>query len=678
MAAIENNRWSVQPDECAVRIMVPDLKGFFKSIPTSKALVVEPGTRALVVDDNGVLGEVPPGSYTMESFVERLQFWRDKQTTIFLFRGEDISVDAEVKDVVCMDNVCLDIACRWTFQVSELLSFMQNLMGANDSVTIADIVKKLSPTFEQAIRMAVGRTGYDEIKQPDMLGIVQNSVKSEVDPKFLRYGFSFVGIETFQPKNSDPEMEKVEDKQGDNFRRKKEIEMIHAAGRLDNEELGGKLDNTRDAVYVRQQLRDVVSSDKLNKFTTKEEFSEGIFEIDKKKLLRREERDDLIAGFEERKEDREGLRSHLLETIDVHRERELDELRLDMDFAIRQKTLAKEIELSELSNSADAEEWRHELLREREESQHRNEEKHKKLTARWQRIREVQNEKRDDSWKSVLHEQKMDEVQADLEIARADRGRQVALIESDLETRLADEKLQVQKRQEEWDLELQSKKSVSQMEKMQRLQEMNAKFAERELQVKAEVEKLKADSESERELNRIKAMGSLSTEALVATAGADNAALLADLKKHESTQDAIAAQANAQPGAELNEERLRMYEKMNESAESKADAIAEAYKTAMSLQQGQAPAPAQAHAPPPMAPQSPPPMANAQGWHAMINGQQQGPYPLNQLVTYIQGGQVNHQTMVWKTGMAGWVAAAQAPELAGYLPPPPPPPPPIA
>ena len=51
------------------------------------------------------------------------------------------------------------------------------------------------------------------------------------------------------------------------------------------------------------------------------------------------------------------------------------------------------------------------------------------------------------------------------------------------------------------------------------------------------------------ELNRIKAMSDLSTEALVATAGADNAALLADLKKHEATEGTNTAQANAQAPA---------------------------------------------------------------------------------------------------------------------------------
>ena len=406
MAKIKNSRCVLQPDQFAVRIMVPNVKGFFDGLPTSKSLVVEPGTRALVVEEGQVVGEIPPGSYTMETFVERLQFWRNKQTTIFLFRGEAIPVDTDLWDCRCLDNVCVNASLRWMWQVSDLLSFVQNYMGAeNNAIAIEDVNQRFAFAVDQAVRDIVKTVGYDALGHPDLLGTVQGSVKRKVDPTFARYGLTFVAMETFEATTSDPEMEKISDKQGENFRRKKEVELLKAAGRLDNQELEGKLENTRDTVGVRQKLRDVVLSDKLNKFTSKEEFSQSIFEIDKKKLLRNEERDDLVTGFEERKEDRDGLRSHLLETIDVHRERELDELRLDMDFALRQKTLSKEIELSELSNSADAQEWRHELLREREESQHRNEEKHKDLTARWQRIREVQSEKRDDSWKAILHEQ---------------------------------------------------------------------------------------------------------------------------------------------------------------------------------------------------------------------------------------------------------------------------------
>jgi hypothetical protein len=375
------------------------------------------------------------------------------------------------------------------------------------------------------------------------------------------------------------------------------------------------------------------------------------------------------------------LREHLIATMDIHREQELDELRVDMDYAVRSKSLEKEIELTRLSQTKDAEAWRHELQQEKEQAEHRRGQKHASVKAGWERIREARQQKRDDSWEAILHDQKLEEVRGDLDVAKADRERKVALIQAEVSSRLEAEKLEVQKRQQEWELDVQDRKSTSQMDKLQRVQEMNAQFAERQQRMQMEMENLKADSSSKRELDRINAMGSLSTEALVATAEAGNAALLADLKKHEATQDAAKAQAAANPAAELNEERLRMYEKMNETERAKADAIADAYKLAMQSQQGNVQqmigglsqaatpaAPAPVGFPPPMASAAaPPPMPAAEAWHVSLNGQQSPALQLAQVQQYIQSGQVTAATSVWKTGMASWLPAGQVPELAGLL-----------
>ena len=311
------------------------------------------------------------------------------------------------------------------------------------------------------------------------------------------------------------------------------------------------------------------------------------------------------------------------------------------------------------------------------------------MRAAWARAREARNQKRDDGWEGILHEQKMEGVRAELEVAKAERESRVALIQSDLQSRLAAEKLEVEKRQKEWELEHKQKRSENQLERLQRVQDMNAQFAERQQKMQIEMENLKADSASKRELERINAMGSLSTEALVATAGAENAALLADLKKHEATQDAVKAQAEADPAAQLNEERLKMYEKMNETERSKADAVAEAYRASMQSQQGNVgqmidgfaqaatpPQPIVTGVPMPVMPASvPPPMPVAESWHVSLDGQQTGPLQLTQVQQYIQSGQVNASTMVWKTGMANWAAAGQVPELAAFFATPPGPPP---
>lgn len=70
---------------------------------------------------------------------------------------------------------------------------------------------------------------------------------------------------------------------------------------------------------------------------------------------------------------------------------------------------------------------------------------------------------------------------------------------------------------------------------------------------------------------------------------------------------------------------------------------------------------------------TPPPQAAV--YHLSVNGQQQGPYPIQQLQQMVQNGQLTPDTYVWTNGMSGWEAAKNIPALASLFGTPPPPPP---
>lgn len=681
---IRNDRWAISADQFAVRIMIPDLSGFFdglpklSSIPKGRALVIEPGTVALVIDEGHLAGELRGGSYTLETFTERLQFWKNRQVTIFLTREEDVPLEMSAESIPCLENVCFDVDYRWTIQIQDVSRFLDNLMGARSEVSIDELSSLIAPITNQAVRSTVGRLEFDAVKGPDFINLLREGLTSQLETRLTRYGLALTDLQSVTPGGDG---DNLVERRGEQWLESREVQMRRAASLVENDQLNAKLEDIHSKVPIRRQLRDAVSSDKLNKFQSKEDFAKSLLEIDKQRVLRKEETDELLEAYESRKEDREQLREHLLATMDLHREQELEELRLDTDYAVKQKSLQKEIELSQLANTEQAQQWRHTLLKETEQAQHRREQQHESVRAAWARAREARNQKRDDAWEAILHDQKMEGVRADLEVNKAERASRVALIQSDLESRLAAEKLEIEKRQKDWELEHKQQRSENQLERMQKLQDINAQFAERQQRMQVEMENLKQDSASKRELDRIQAMNNLSTEALVATAGKENAALLADLKKHEATQDTAKAQAAANPAAELNDERLKMYEKMNEAERSKADAIAEAYKMAMQSQQGNVQqmigglaqaatpaAPQPAGFPPPMAPTAPPAMPVAEAWHVSLNGQQSPALQLAQVQQYIQSGQVTRESMVWKTGMPAWMAAGQVPELAALFP----------
>ena len=72
----------------------------------------------------------------------------------------------------------------------------------------------------------------------------------------------------------------------------------------------------------------------------------------------------------------------------------------------------------------------------------------------------------------------------------------------------------------------------------------------------------------------------------------------------------------------------------------------------------------------------PPPMPSAVQYMVAINGQQYGPYNMQQMAQMAQSGQINASVLVWAQGMPQWAAAGSVPELArlfGATPPPMPP-----
>lgn len=77
---------------------------------------------------------------------------------------------------------------------------------------------------------------------------------------------------------------------------------------------------------------------------------------------------------------------------------------------------------------------------------------------------------------------------------------------------------------------------------------------------------------------------------------------------------------------------------------------------------------------------APPPMPQVQ-YTLNVNGQNMGPFNMQQMQQLVQQGQMTPQTYVWKQGMAGWELAGNVVELASLFgastPPPPPGVPPV-
>jgi hypothetical protein len=72
----------------------------------------------------------------------------------------------------------------------------------------------------------------------------------------------------------------------------------------------------------------------------------------------------------------------------------------------------------------------------------------------------------------------------------------------------------------------------------------------------------------------------------------------------------------------------------------------------------------------------PPPLPTQVAFFVAVNGKQAGPFDMEALAGKLRDGSLSRSTLVWKQGMAGWVAAESVPELQTLLASAPPPLPP--
>ena len=559
-------------------------------------------------------------------------------------------------------------------QIHDPAVFMRNMMGPRKEYPVLELAERLTPAIKQEAWVATARLKAADLRGPAIAAKVGQQIVDAVAPSFRRYGLNVFSMESLAMQTAG--MEK-------HWERVKENNVEVAGERLTNQRMGDDVGILTDRIGLREKLRDVAISDQFDQARSEEELKTLIAQVDKARLLRKEEMDQLVEGFEQRKDDREAVRRHIVEVLDVNRQQEIDQLRQQVGHSLELAARKNELQLAEATNSVENLQWRNEVAREIELAEKRREEQKKDFVARWERIREIQRQKHDRSWERLLHEQREESLRTELAVKEAERKRRLQLLEAEAATQVEAQKIVAERQRREFELELGGRESDAQFDRLKRVQDMNFDGHARQVQLDAEL-KAQAESRSQsHEIEKLKTMGTLSAEALIAGSNADNAKVLAELKMQEARSQADVQIAGRTDQQALNEERLRLYEKLSEAEKSKADAIAGVFQQAL---KGQQDAVAQmigglaaAHTPPRPAasPAAPPPMATVGAeWHVAAGGGQSGPHTLQQVQAMLQRGQVAADSLVWKAGMAGWVSIAECGDFAGILATVPPPPPP--
>jgi hypothetical protein len=667
-------RWSTPAEIFARTLSLED--GDIQRGWVSDSIVIEPGTRACAMVDGRFLGEIPAGEFTFHDFRDKLQFWRKGQATFLLTRSDVVRLPVKCDGFVSADDVPIDMRIEVGAQIEDPVLFMRNLMGPRNEYPVKELAERLTPAVKQEAWVAVARLTVDQLRGPAIAAKVAQDVVDAISPTFRRYGLKVFSVEglLMQPTGMEKHWDKVKDNN---------VEVANE--RLTNRRMGDDVSILTERIALREKLRDIAISDQFDQARSEEELKALITQTDKARLLRKEEMDQLFEGFEQRKDDRDAVRRHIVEVLDINRQQEIDSLRTQVGHALEMAGKKNELELAEATNSVENAQWRNEVAREIELAEKHREEQRKDLAAKWDRIRETRRQKHDGSWERLLHQQREEAIRTELALKEAERARRVKLLEAEAATQIDAQKIVAERQRREFELELGGRESDAQFDRLKRVQDMNFDGHARQVRLDTEL-RGEADVRSQNhEIEKLKTMGTLSAEALIAATNGDSARALAELKIQEAKSQADVQMASRTDHQALNDERLRLYEKLSEAEKSKADALASVFQQAL---KGQQDAVAQmigglaaAHTPPRPAssPAAPPPVASVNAeWHVATGGGQSGPHTLQHVQAMLQRGQLTAEALVWKAGMGGWITVTECGDFAGILaavPPRPPAPP---
>ncbi|MDG2219811.1 MAG: SPFH domain-containing protein, partial [Rubripirellula sp.] len=428
-AEVDRYRWKVEDDQFAASFVVDDFPGFFR-----QDVIVEPGTRALLVADGQFIGEVPPGTYTLKGMRDKLKFLTTKQATVILTRQEDFPLQtpssriANTKPLLVSTKESLSVSAsiRVTVQIDDVAMFHRNLMGANIVYTTLNLEEHLRPLLQQSLWESVSRFSITELTTPEVREQMDAAMEHALSVSLKRYGLRFIQVQLVAIRHK--EYEHHREKDGQRWLHKADLEQREADNDLEilaeNIEIDhheAKLETKKRRIGLQNELLEAVRSKAFDQVAHKEELANFLQERNKGKLLRKEELDELVEGYDNRKDDREAARQHLLATLSLQRRYDQEALRDDLRHALRLKRLEHEISLTEQVESKDNLLWRQQVDKDRREAEHRYELHDKKLTQRRIWIVQEAEHKREDQWEDLIHQDRVQQQEDEMEFARAER-----------------------------------------------------------------------------------------------------------------------------------------------------------------------------------------------------------------------------------------------------------------
>lgn len=364
-------KWQREVDDFATRVDVENLQSVFQ-----KGIIVEHGTRALLLRNGALAATMEPGRYDLkstwdvvkdmavkgvgkvasgitfaasyltsfgnmakaddssEAVKEAFDSLLTNNCTVILVDAGDVELQLNMTGIKTKDPLDIDVTCKVIAQIENPAFFFTNVIKGRKNYLISEVRDSLYDELGNALREVVGKKSVIDLNYDLTLKKqFEVSVENHLRTTFQRNGLNFIQLRTvdynFKAYNKikgifEESFLLISEEEAKLQQRKRLFDVYDQTQLQDIIELGKERDYREQRQKVWADMRALVNSDKMNEIKSADDLEAFIHEVDKGKLLREDEVKELMNTFEQSNMSRK----FILEKINLEQNLEADRIQM--------------------------------------------------------------------------------------------------------------------------------------------------------------------------------------------------------------------------------------------------------------------------------------------------------------------------------------------------------------
>lgn len=338
-----SNRWVRNPEDFATRVDVDDVKGVIQ-----KGLIVEYGTRALLFLNGVYSGTLDPGKHSMGNIGNSVKNFigvsSGTVSTAILVDAGDIELGFKFKpddNIATADPLRISLECALRVNVEEPNLLFVNLMKGRINYTLKDLRDYLAEEVRQGLAELLRQKSVKELSSDlSQKEAIETLLAKHLKVTLQRTGLLLRQVRTFNfsheqinalTRQREQIFLFVESARADQDGRRQKFGVKQEEWQQDLVEEGGQVDQFQRRAEVWDRMGKAENVARMDQFRTREDWDAFKHEMDKSGLIRQEEWDELVDGYDARKVDRQSAREHMMQMLQQKRDGEFHRSRIQTE-----------------------------------------------------------------------------------------------------------------------------------------------------------------------------------------------------------------------------------------------------------------------------------------------------------------------------------------------------------